>query len=82
MHNFDTGVKGYVVGECTIKVYFPVSWKDSVDVNCYQCKFFSRNNGLCQITKEISEYPTQFKGSNCPLEFSGEVVKSKQGKED
>jgi hypothetical protein len=78
MHNYDDGVKGYIVGECTVKVHFPVSWKDSVDVNCYQCKFFSRNNGMCQLTKEISEYPAQFKGSNCPLEFDGEIKLTKK----
>ena len=73
MANFDDGVKGYIVGECTIKVHFPVDWKDNVDVNCYQCKFFSRNNGVCQLTKEISEYPTKYIGSHCPLVFDGEI---------
>lgn len=78
MANFDDGVKGYIVGECTIKVHFPVDWKDSVDVNCYQCKFFSRNNGICQLTKQISEYPTKYIGSNCPLHFDGEIKKTKK----
>ena len=78
MANFDDGVKGYIVGECTIKVHFPVDWKDNVDVNCYQCKFFSRNNGICQITKEISEYPTKYIWSQCPMNFDGEIIKTKK----
>lgn len=73
MANFDDGVKAFVIGECTIKVHFPIDWRDNADVNCYQCKFFSRTSGLCQLTKEISEYPTKFIGSHCPLSFSGEI---------
>ena len=73
MADFSSGVKSFITGECTIKVHFPVDWKDNPDVSCYQCKFFSRNNGICQITKEISEYPTKYIGSQCPLEFTGEI---------
>lgn len=73
MSYFSSGVKGYVTGECIIKIYFPVDFKDNVDVNCYQCKMFSRNNGICQLTKEVSEYPTKYIGSNCPLVFDGEI---------
>lgn len=73
MANFDSGVKAYIIGEYTVKVHFPVDWKDNAEVNCYQCKFFSRNNGICQLTKEVSEYPTKYIGSKCPLEFNGEV---------
>ena len=74
MPNFDSGVKAYITGEYTVKVHFPVDWKDNAEVNCYQCKFFSRNNGICQLTKEISEYPTKYISSTCPLEFSGEII--------
>ncbi len=73
MANFDNGVKAYIVRECTVRVHFPVDWKDNVEVNCYQCKFFSRNNGICQLTKEISEFPTKHIGSCCPLSFDGEI---------
>lgn len=74
MANFDSGVKSFIIGECTVQVHFPIDWKDNADVSCYQCKFFSRNNGICQITKEISEYPTKYIGSKCPLTFNGEVM--------
>lgn len=69
MVDFDRGVKSYITGTCTIAVHFPVDWNDKADISCYQCKFFSRNNGVCQITKEVSEYPTKYIGSMCPLEF-------------
>lgn len=73
MSNFDSGVKAYIYGECTIKVPFPIDWKDNAEVNCYQCKMFSRNTGICQLTKEISEYPTKYIGSHCPLKFDGVI---------
>ena len=72
MKDFDCGVKAYITGECTVKVSFPVDWRDNAEINCYQCKFFSRNNGICQITKEVSEFPQKYIGSRCPLKFSGE----------
>lgn len=73
MYDFDSGVKAYITGECVIKIHFPVDLKGNADVCCYQCKMFSRNTGVCQLTKEVSEYPTKYTGSHCPLEFSGEI---------
>lgn len=73
MANFDSGVKAYITGECTVKVHFPIDWKDNADVSCYQCKFFSRASGICYLTKEISEYPQRYVSSKCPLTFSGEI---------
>ena len=75
--NFDSGVKAYITGEYTVKISFPVDFKDNADVCCYQCKMFSRNTGICQLTKEISEYPTKYKGSHCPLNFDGEIKEIK-----
>lgn len=73
MANFDSGVKAYITGECTVKVHFPIDFKDNADVSCYQCKFFSRASGICYLTKEISEYPQKYVSSCCPLDFSGEI---------
>ena len=73
MVDFESGVKAYIKGECKVTIFFPVNWKDNADVNCFQCKMFSRNTGICQLTKEISEYPTIHRGSHCPLEFDGEI---------
>lgn len=82
MPNFDSGVKAYITGECVVKIHFPVDWKDNADVCCYQCKMFSRNTGMCQLTKEISEYPTKYISSTCPLEFSGEIIKLRKEEND
>ena len=73
MLDFESGVKSYVTGECTVKVHFPIDWKDNAYVCCQQCKFFSRNTGICQLTKEISEFPAKYIGRNCPLKFRGEI---------
>ena len=78
MANFDDGVKGYIEGIYSGSVFFPVDWRENMAVNCYQCKFFSRNSGICQLTKEISEYPSKYIGSHCPLEFDGEIKLRKE----
>ncbi len=78
MANFDSGVKAYITGECTVKVHFPIDHRDNADVSCYQCRLFSRNTGVCQLTKEVSEYPTKHIGSSCPLIFSGEINDTKE----
>lgn len=78
MANFDDGVRGHIEGRYQVSVFFPVDWRENIDVNCYQCKFFSRNTGICQLTKEISEYPTKYIGSHCPLEFDGEILPKKR----
>lgn len=64
-----SGVKEYIIGECSIKEYFPVDFHDKATVTCYQCRYFSRNTGLCQLTKEVSEYPQTNIGSRCPFTF-------------
>jgi hypothetical protein len=82
MADFSSGVKAYLTGECTVKIHFPVDFKGNADVCCYQCKMFSRNTGVCQLTKEISEYPTKYIGSNCPLDFDGEIKELKGEKDN
>ena len=67
MANFESGVKRYIKATSTVEVFFPVDFRDNADINCHQCKFFSRNNGACQLTKEISEFPQRYVGSRCPL---------------
>lgn len=69
MASFDSGVKGYIKGYAIVEVAFPVDWKDNADISCYQCQFFSRNTGMCQLSKTISEYPQKYVGSNCPLQM-------------
>lgn len=67
MPNFDSGVKSYIKFKATVTINFPVDYKNNADICCYQCKFFSRNNGICQLTKEVSEYPHTNRGGWCPL---------------
>lgn len=69
MANFDSGVKRYIKATATVTVSFPVDFKDNADITCYQCKFFSRTSGICQLTKEISEFPQKYVGSHCPLDI-------------
>ena len=73
MADFSSGVKAYITGKCEVQIHFPVDFRDNFEVCCYQCKMFSRNTGMCQLTKEISEYPTKYIGSRCPLNFDGEI---------
>lgn len=67
MAYFESGVKEYIKSYAVVEVGFPVDFKGSVDKSCYQCKFFSRNNGVCQLTKEVTAYPKTNVGDACPL---------------
>lgn len=69
MANFDSGVKSFIVGECTVKVHFPVDWKDRSDVCCVQCPFLSSNERVCQLNKRPVQYPKQYVGYDCPLQL-------------
>lgn len=75
MEYLKSGVKKYIKATATVTVFFPVDFRDNVECNCYQCKYFSRNSGVCLLTKEISEYPQRYIGSHCPLNIIEEVEK-------
>lgn len=66
---FESGVLSYIHGVAYVDNFFPVDKRGVADINCYQCRFFSRNNGICQLTKEIVSYPQKYVGAKCPLEF-------------
>ena len=68
--NFDSGVKSFITGECTITVHFPVDWKDRAEVNCMHCPYLSSNERMCQLNKNPVHYPQQFIGYDCPLNFN------------
>lgn len=72
--NFDSGVKSFITGECTIKVDFPVDWKDRADVCCVQCPYLSSNERMCQLNKQPVQYPKQYIGYDCPLNFNENEV--------
>lgn len=67
MADFTDGVKEYVEATGIISELFPVDYKGSADISCYQCKYFSRNQGICLITKEVTPYPQKFVGRMCPF---------------
>ena len=67
MADFTDGVKRYIKVQGIITNYFPVDFKDNEDISCYQCAFFSRNQGICLITKEVTPYPQKFVGRMCPF---------------
>lgn len=67
MANFDSGVADYIRATATVEVKFPIDFRGQADISCFQCKFFSRNTGACQLTKEITAYPQKYVGRSCPL---------------
>lgn len=68
----DSGVARYVYATATVKVGFPVDFRGSVDLCCYQCPFFKRNYRSCALNGAICEYPDHYVGSHCPLEINEE----------
>ena len=67
MADFTDGVKRYIKAQGIITNYFPVDFKDNEDISCYQCAFFSRNQGICLVTKEVTPSPQKFVGRMCPF---------------
>ena len=67
MANFDSGVSNYIVGECTITVYFPVDDKGREEITCKHCPYLSSNERICQLNKYPVAYPNKFVGDFCPL---------------
>ena len=67
MADFESGVFGYVTGEATVTVNFPVDKRGVADVSCNQCDYFRRNYRKCGINGAICEYPDKYVGSRCPL---------------
>lgn len=72
MANFESGVKGYVTGTCTIKVHFPIDMKDREEIACKHCPYLSSNNRMCQLNKQPIAYPDKFVGDYCPLRMEEE----------
>lgn len=68
MANFDTGVAGYVIGQATVTVGFPIDFKGNAEIACKHCKFYVRATQRCALNQEMINYPERFVGVNCPLE--------------
>jgi type IV secretory pathway protease TraF len=68
MANFESGVSSYIVGECTITVYFPVDEKGRAEICCKHCPYLSSNERMCQLNKEPVAFPSRYVGNRCPLQ--------------
>lgn len=69
MAKFETGITGYVKGVYTAEVYFPIDSRGNAHINCAQCYYFNANTNRCRLNGEVCQFPNQFVGGNCPLEF-------------
>lgn len=69
MSSLDNGVKAFLMTQTVITVGFPIGFSGQVEQNCFHCKFFTHSSGVCQLTKEVSEFPQRYVGSHCPLEL-------------
>ena len=69
MANFESGVTRYIIGKYTVTNHFPVDKKGNADICCTQCFYFREASRRCGLTGEISEYPSKYVGSCCPLEM-------------
>ena len=67
MANFETGVANYVHAVGEVEVYFPVDHRGNADISCSQCFFFREASRRCGLTGEVSQYPTKYVGTSCPL---------------
>lgn len=65
----DSGVKAYIWAHATVRVCFPVDFRDNAYVCCRQCPFYRDNSRICSLNKEVCEFPEKSIGSKCPLEF-------------
>lgn len=68
MANFDSGVSGYVKTAVTVYVNFPIDMRGRAAIACIHCPYLSNNQRICQLNKEIVNYPEKFVGDKCPLE--------------
>lgn len=72
MASFDSGVKGYITGQYTVKVHFPIDFKGNAEICCKQCQFLSSNERMCQLNKQPVAFPNKYVGDFCPLEKEDE----------
>ena len=72
MARFECGVKGYITGECTIQVHFPVDFRDRAELACKHCPYLSSNERICQLNKQPVAFPHSYVGACCPLEIKEE----------
>ena len=79
--SFDSGVRGYVIGEARIMNFFPIDEKGVAHINCQQCEFFNRHSGICNLNKQVVEFPQKYVGKDCPFELTDKKDFNHIGKE-
>lgn len=72
MGRFDSGISGYVIGEYTVRVYFPIDSKGEPDISCKQCPYYRISSRTCALNGKIVAFPEKFVGQKCPLECKKE----------
>lgn len=72
MSKFESGVSHYITGTAKVVNNFPVDFKGNAYINCEKCFYYNRNSYRCELTHEKPEFPNQYVGGSCPLEFENE----------
>ena len=72
MANFDSGVKGYIIGKAAVQNAFPVDLRGVADVSCKQCRFYRMSSRKCGLNEALIPYPDKYIGPECPIEFEKE----------
>lgn len=67
MLDLSDGVSGYVWGTAQVAVHFPIDNRGNADICCKQCFLYRESSNRCALNYEVCEYPTKYRGSNCPL---------------
>lgn len=81
MANFDSGCKGFVTMECTVKVHFPIDWRDRAEIACKHFPYLSSNERMCQLNKQPVFFPNTNLGEWCPLEQVQTEIKGEKENE-
>lgn len=68
MANFDSGVKRYIKARAVVEVFFPVDWRDSMEIACKHCQFYDRAKQRCWLNQQVVNFPDRYVGDACPLE--------------
>lgn len=70
MAKFENGITGYIEGTYTAKIYFPIDKRGTAHINCMQCYYFNSNTNRCRLNGEVCQFPAQYVGGSCPLDFT------------
>ncbi len=66
MAYFESGVKGYVKVEATVKMAFPIDLKGNACICCDVCWYYRRSSKMCGLTHLPVPWENRVEDS-CPL---------------